>query len=88
MPNIFTGSLCATASGPLDGLRFAVKDLIAHCWPSLAIYTRGTLARTFSSGASMHNLNSAGSTRGMVTSPHALASEAGRDVLRTGGNAI
>ncbi|WP_208459068.1 gamma-glutamyltransferase family protein [Paraburkholderia sp. BCC1876] len=28
------------------------------------------------------------STGGMVTSPHALASEAGRDVLRAGGNAI
>lgn len=28
------------------------------------------------------------STRGMVTSPHALASEAGREVLRAGGNAI
>lgn len=28
------------------------------------------------------------STRGMVTSPHELASEAGREVLRAGGNAI
>ncbi|RZT36499.1 gamma-glutamyltransferase family protein [Cupriavidus agavae] len=28
------------------------------------------------------------SSAGMVTSPHALASEAGRDVLRAGGNAI
>jgi gamma-glutamyltranspeptidase len=36
----------------------------------------------------MHNLNSVGTVGGMVTSPHALASEAGRDVLRAGGNAI
>ena len=28
------------------------------------------------------------STRGMVTSPHALASEAGREILASGGNAI
>ena len=36
----------------------------------------------------MHNPNPAGTHGGMVTSPHALASEAGRDVLRAGGNAI
>jgi len=36
----------------------------------------------------MHNLKIACSTGGMVTSPHALASEAGLDVLRAGGNAI
>jgi gamma-glutamyltranspeptidase/glutathione hydrolase len=36
----------------------------------------------------MHNLNPTGTQGGMVTSPHALASEAGRDVLRAGGNAI
>lgn len=36
----------------------------------------------------MHNQKPAGTHGGMVTSPHALASEAGRDVLRAGGNAI
>ncbi|QQC65656.1 gamma-glutamyltransferase family protein [Paraburkholderia ginsengisoli] len=36
----------------------------------------------------MHDTRLATSTGGMVTSPHALASEAGRDVLRAGGNAI
>lgn len=36
----------------------------------------------------MHNLNLARSNGGMVTSPHALASTAGLDVLRAGGNAI
>ncbi|HEV3422497.1 MAG TPA: gamma-glutamyltransferase family protein [Paraburkholderia sp.] len=36
----------------------------------------------------MHNTTLASSTGGMVTSPHALASAAGLDVLRTGGNAI
>jgi gamma-glutamyltranspeptidase len=36
----------------------------------------------------MQNPKSVGGTGGMVTSPHALASEAGRDVLRAGGNAI
>ena len=36
----------------------------------------------------MHDTGLASSTGGMVTSPHALASEAGRDVLRAGGNAI
>ncbi|MGE0256192.1 MAG: gamma-glutamyltransferase family protein [Alphaproteobacteria bacterium] len=33
-------------------------------------------------------LHSAFATRGMVTAPHHLAAEAGRDVLRDGGNAI
>ncbi|SAL34837.1 gamma-glutamyltransferase [Caballeronia udeis] len=37
---------------------------------------------------SMHNTTLATSTEGMVTSPHALASEAGLEVLRAGGNAI
>ncbi|MFM0641402.1 gamma-glutamyltransferase [Paraburkholderia metrosideri] len=36
----------------------------------------------------MHNLKLASSTGGMVTSPHAMASAAGLDVLRAGGNAI
>lgn len=36
----------------------------------------------------MHDTRLAVSTGGMVTSPHALASAAGRDVLRAGGNAI
>ncbi|WP_144109472.1 gamma-glutamyltransferase family protein [Paraburkholderia sp. BCC1886] len=36
----------------------------------------------------MPNLKLAGATGGMVTSPHALASAAGLDVLRAGGNAI
>ncbi|MFM0736045.1 gamma-glutamyltransferase [Paraburkholderia xenovorans] len=36
----------------------------------------------------MQNLKLASSTGGMVTSPHALASAAGLDVLRAGGNAI
>ncbi|WP_345816428.1 gamma-glutamyltransferase family protein [Paraburkholderia sp. PREW-6R] len=36
----------------------------------------------------MHNPTLARSTGGMVTSPHALASAAGLDVLRSGGNAI
>src|ERR1700761_5263035 len=36
----------------------------------------------------MHNPKLACSTGGMVTVPPALASEAGRDVLRAGGNAI
>jgi gamma-glutamyltranspeptidase/glutathione hydrolase len=36
----------------------------------------------------MHNQKSVSTAGGMVTSPHALASEAGRDVLRAGGNAI
>ncbi|MEA3130928.1 MAG: oxamate amidohydrolase [Paraburkholderia sp.] len=36
----------------------------------------------------MHDTRLAGSNAGMVTSPHALASEAGREVLRAGGNAI
>ncbi|WP_144142119.1 gamma-glutamyltransferase family protein [Paraburkholderia sp. BCC1884] len=36
----------------------------------------------------MQNPILAGTRGGMVTSPHALASEAGRDVLRAGGNAI
>ena len=36
----------------------------------------------------MHHPKLACSTGGMVTSPHALASAAGLDVLRAGGNAI
>ncbi len=36
----------------------------------------------------MHNATLATSTKGMVTSPHALSSEAGVEVLRAGGNAI
>jgi gamma-glutamyltranspeptidase len=36
----------------------------------------------------MHNKTLATSTEGMVTSPHALASAAGLEVLRAGGNAI
>ena len=36
----------------------------------------------------MQDSRPASPARGMVTSPHALASEAGRDVLRAGGNAI
>jgi gamma-glutamyltranspeptidase/glutathione hydrolase len=36
----------------------------------------------------MHDKRLAGTPSGMVTSPHVLASEAGRDVLRAGGNAI
>ncbi|MGF6820756.1 gamma-glutamyltranspeptidase [Paraburkholderia atlantica] len=36
----------------------------------------------------MRDTRLAGPTGGMVTSPHALASEAGCDVLRAGGNAI
>jgi gamma-glutamyltranspeptidase/glutathione hydrolase len=36
----------------------------------------------------MHDSRLACAIDGMVTSPHALASEAGRDVLRAGGNAI
>ncbi|RFU44963.1 gamma-glutamyltransferase [Paraburkholderia sp. DHOC27] len=36
----------------------------------------------------MQTPNIARSSKGMVTSPHALASEAGLEVLRTGGNAI
>lgn len=36
----------------------------------------------------MLNPKSVGTPHGMVTSPHALASEAGREVLRAGGNAI
>ncbi|MBM3558548.1 MAG: gamma-glutamyltransferase, partial [Alphaproteobacteria bacterium] len=33
-------------------------------------------------------IHSVFATRGMVTAPHHLAAEAGRDVLRDGGNAI
>lgn len=61
-----------------------------HFLAATAAFTAATIPRADAWGeaADASNPKLARSSRGIVTSPHSLASEAGREVLAEGGNAI
>ncbi|WP_047908103.1 gamma-glutamyltransferase family protein [Pandoraea faecigallinarum] len=78
-----TAALAGSAVLPLSATSTASAASAAPVAEAVASTAPAALARTGATDARL-----AQSARGMVTSPHELASEAGLEVLRAGGNAI